>query len=401
LLHSLSDRIARVAEGIHALGADALVVSLPSQVLLLTGYWPIVGTAIAIVTAEGQTYLIAPEDEAKLAERATVGRTLLASFGSMDHPTRLEEDVAPYLKAALHQLGLRNNARIAVDRAPHSEQAPYVAFTVYGCAIEAVVSSVLSDCAFVNASELLWNTAAVLTTSEIEVLRRAALVARQAYERGASEIKPGITEIQASMAIEGLLTTCALSNDGGDRAFGHIACMSGKNSGIAYGAYARSSRKTLASNELVLTHCNSTLSGYWTDVTRTYHIGEPPARVRKMYEALLAASRAGIATVKPGVHASDVDRAVRSSLEDDGFGEQFKHGTGHGVGFAAIDHRAKPRLRPNSPDVIEPGMVFNIEPGIYYEDFGGMRNCDMVLCTDSGAELLTPFQRTIEELLAL
>jgi Xaa-Pro aminopeptidase len=301
---------------------------------------------------------------------------------------------------ALQKLGLRSGARIALDKGPHSEQAPYVAFTLYGCSMEKALLDILPGASFIDAHEALRDAAAVLATNEIEVVRRAAYVASQAYERGASSIKAGVSEIEASLSIENLLTLCALSNDGSDRAFGHIACMSGVHSGVAYGAFARSTRKPIAANELVLTHCNSTLAGYWTDVTRTYYVGDPPPRVRKMYESLLKASRAGIAAVRPGVAAHDVDKAVRDSLVDDGFGEQFKHGTGHGVGFAAIDHRAKPRLRPNSPDKIEPGMVFNIEPGIYF-DFGGMRHCDMVLCTESGAELLTPFHQRLEELVLI
>ena len=74
-----------------------------------------------------------------------------------------------------------------------------------------------------------------------------------------------------------------------------------------------------------------------------------------------------------------------------GFGNAFLHGTGHGVGFVAIDHDASPRLTPGSSDVIEAGMAFNIEPGAYFEGWGGARHCDMVLCTEAGAVLLTGF----------
>ncbi len=160
-----------------------------------------------------------------------------------------------------------------------------------------------------------------------------------------------------------------------------------------------SSRKTIGTQDLILTHCNSHADGYWTDITRTFFRGEPPERILRMYEALLAASRMGINAVKPGVKASHVDSVVRESLTAAGFGDRFKHGTGHGVGFSAIDHRAIPRLRPNSPDVLQTGMVMNIEPGIYFEDFGGMRHCDMILVTPEGCELLTPFQHSIDTLI--
>ena len=92
------------------------------------------------------------------------------------------------------------------------------------------------------------------------------------------------------------------------------------------------------------------------------------------------------------MNAADVDAAARDVLKMRGFGPQFKHSTGHGVGFSAIDANAKPRLHPKSEDTLEAGMVFNVEPAIYFEGYGGMRHCDMVAVTDSGAEVLTPFQ---------
>jgi Xaa-Pro dipeptidase len=78
-------------------------------------------------------------------------------------------------------------------------------------------------------------------------------------------------------------------------------------------------------------------------------------------------------------------------LKSHGFGDAFKHATGHGVGFAAADANALPRIHPKSPDILKTGMTFNIEPAIYIEEIGGMRHCDVVACTDSGAELLTDF----------
>ena len=81
-----------------------------------------------------------------------------------------------------------------------------------------------------------------------------------------------------------------------------------------------------------------------------------------------------------------------------GYGAAFRHATGHGVGFAAIDHNALPRIHPVSEELLEPGMVFNIEPAAYIPDVGGMRQCNMVVVTGQGAELLTPFQNSPNDL---
>jgi Xaa-Pro aminopeptidase len=121
-------------------------------------------------------------------------------------------------------------------------------------------------------------------------------------------------------------------------------------------------------------------------------------RARELFDAVLAARRAALAAIAPGVPAREVDRAARDVLAQHGLGHSFPHGTGHGVGFAAIDHQATPRIHPASEDVLEKGMVFNLEPAVYLEGWGGVRHCDMVAVTSDGAELLTAFQSGLEEL---
>jgi Xaa-Pro aminopeptidase len=98
------------------------------------------------------------------------------------------------------------------------------------------------------------------------------------------------------------------------------------------------------------------------------------------------------------VRAREVDAAARDVLRQRGFDGTFKHALGHGVGFAAIDHDAHPRIHPKSTEVLEPGMVFNIEPAIYLDGTTGMRHCDVVALTSSGPQVLTPFQAEMEEL---
>jgi Xaa-Pro aminopeptidase len=183
------------------------------------------------------------------------------------------------------------------------------------------------------------------------------------------------------------------------RAEGYAFCMSGPNSAQAHGAYARSRSRRVESGDFLLVHCNSCADGYWTDITRTYFLGEPGDTQIRMYRAVMAAREAAFAAIAPGVVASEVDRAAREVMEQMGFESGFKHPTGHGVGFAAIDHNAIPRIHPRSPDTLERGMVFNVEPAIYLESVGGLRHCDMVAVTESGMELLTPFHSEPAELI--
>jgi Xaa-Pro dipeptidase len=97
-----------------------------------------------------------------------------------------------------------------------------------------------------------------------------------------------------------------------------------------------------------------------------------------------------------GVRANSVDCAARAVMTDAGFGQQFVHPLGHGVGFSAIDHREPPRIHPASSETLEEGMVFNVEPGACIDGWGGVRDCNMVAVTRDGCELLSPFQSTQE-----
>jgi len=117
-----------------------------------------------------------------------------------------------------------------------------------------------------------------------------------------------------------------------------------------------------------------------------------------LYQAVLTARRSAFEVIRPGVEASEVDRAAREAIGRYGVDKEFKHATGHGVGFAAINHLARPRLHPCSEDVLQVGMVFNVEPAAYIAGYGGLRHCDMVVVTQQGMELLTPFHTEAREL---
>ena len=110
-----------------------------------------------------------------------------------------------------------------------------------------------------------------------------------------------------------------------------------------------------------------------------------------MYDAIAEARASAIRAVAPGVPTKAIDAAAREVLTRHGFGSEFKHAVGHGVGFAAADPNAIPRMHPESPDTLQPGMTFNIEPAIYFEGDSGMRHCDVIACNETGAEVLTDF----------
>jgi Xaa-Pro aminopeptidase len=391
------ERIERIQAGLQEARLDALICTLPANVLLVSGYWPVLGSSVAIAMRDGRVVLLVPSDERELAECGGADQVVEFEASSLAAVRTVLESVCAPFQELFQRLGLHNGV-VGCETGELMEPASYAAMHLYGSAVLELLTDAFKSGSLAPADELLARLKSVKTPIELDRIRRACRIADCAYELGARQLRPGLKESEAAMLFHGPLQTVGTGFEGVARADGFVFCMSGPNAGRAYGAYARSRARVLRLADLALVHCNSYADGYWTDITRTFALGKSDARQQRLYDAVFAARAAALAEARAGARAADVDRSVRSTLAERGFDQQFKHATGHGVGFAAIDHQARPRLHPKSDDRLEAGMVFNIEPGIYFEDYGGVRHCDMVAVTESGAELLTPFQSEPEEL---
>jgi Xaa-Pro aminopeptidase/Xaa-Pro dipeptidase len=248
------------------------------------------------------------------------------------------------------------------------------------------------------ADDALARLRCIKTPHEVQRIRLASRVAGFAYREAAAQLEPGLSEAEVAALFRVPLLTAGIRLESVSRADGFAFCMSGPRAAQAYGAYQLSSARAVAAGEPLLVHVNSTLDGYWTDVTRTFWLGEIAGAGGEWLAAVLEARDAALLAIRPGARARDVDAAAREVLAQRGYGAAFRHPTGHGVGFAAIDHAAWPRVHPCSDDVLEAGMVFNVEPGIYIEGEGAVRHCDVVAVSESGAEVLTQFQSAAEDL---
>ena len=392
-----AQRIARLQEGVKVADLDALLCTLPSNVLLLSGYWPVVGSSIAVVARDGRVAVVAPEDERENVGRGWADQVRTFKAGSLKELKTPVESACGELAEAIRELGLTGKMRIGFEHRSAHQPAPYVGMQIYGPATAELIREAAPQAEWKPAGELIERLREVLTPSELTRLRLACRFAEHAYKEGARGLQSGVTELAAARLFRQHLDPDDAHRHGVHRAGGSVWCMSGPNSAQAYKAFAHSSARELKRGDLVLMHCNSQADGFFTDITRTYSLGQPGPREQEWYEAVFEASRAAFATIKPGVKAAAVDAVAREIMKSRGFSEQFKHSTGHGVGFAAIDHLARPRLHPVSPDILETGMVFNVEPAAYFEGLGGVRQCNMVVVTGDGAQVLTEFQNCLAE----
>ncbi len=374
---------------------DLLACSMPSNVLLLSGYWPAAGYSLALATRDGQIILIVPQDEDDLAERSWADEVATYCPIPLERVMTAEEPVFEVFAELKNNLGIAAD-RIGFEQAEAFEPAGYAPNLFRGSAVR-LLRRAFPSAALAPADELLAQMRAIKTVAEIEHIRAACVVAEQAFLHGSRQLRTGLTEAQIAAAFRVPLSSCLADYERVNRCDGFTYCMSGPNSATAYGPYSRSRTRKIEPGDLVILRCHSYADGYWADIARTYHIGPLEGRKRQMFEAVFAARDAVLAAIRPGVKAAALDRIARAVFESYDLGAAFKHPTGHGAGFGALDHTARPRLHPKSDDVLESGMILKLEPGAYLGQHGGVRKSDMVAVTQDGAEVLTPFHWTLAE----
>lgn len=221
---------------------------------------------------------------------------------------------------------------------------------------------------------------------EIERMRRAIEIAERAMQRLLDDgaIRPGRTELEVAADLQ-----IAMLREGGQGlAFSPIVVTGTRSAS----PHATPSSQKLERGDLVVIDWGTVHEGYRSDITRTFVLGTPTPEMERMQDAVLAANQAGRLTVRPGMPAQDVDRAARRAITLAGYGEYFIHRTGHGLG---LETHEPPYIVEGNLDVLQAGMSFTVEPGVYVPDVGGIRIEDDVMVTDRGSETLTTMPRDL------
>jgi Xaa-Pro aminopeptidase len=233
-----------------------------------------------------------------------------------------------------------------------------------------------------NGGELVAQLRQVKSPEEVECQRAVGKLADEVLYALEGYIRSGLTErdIQIRLRDE-------FEKRGGERVTWVIG--SGPNGALPHNT---KSDRVVEEHDVVIVDFGARYRGYRSDTTRTFIVGEPTEEQRRVYEIVLAAHLAGEAAVRPGVRACDVDKAARTVIEEAGYGKYFTHRTGHGIGIMVHE---LPNISASNTTVLESGMTFSIEPGIYLPGKFGVRIENCVVVTEKGAEPFTHYPREL------
>ena len=216
------------------------------------------------------------------------------------------------------------------------------------------------------------------TPEEADCVRRAQAIAERAFAHILGMLEPGTAEREIALDLD-----YAMLRFGAQALSFETIAVAGENGSKPHGVPGE---RKLRKGDLLTLDFGAVADGYHSDMTRTVAIGKPGEEQQKIYSIVLGAQQAALDRLAPGVPCKDIDAAARDWIKAAGYGEHFRHGTGHGVGLEI--HEA-PTLSRKSKDILAPGMIVTVEPGIYLPGSCGVRIEDIALITETGYENLT------------
>lgn len=359
----MTDRLDRARDLAAAQGIDSLLVTPGADLRYLTGYAakPLERLTCLVVGPDDVT-LVVPALERAAAEAADV-TVPIVTFGETDDPFALVSRL------------VAGSATVAVDDQMWASRV-------------FALQSVLPEAQFVLGGALVSSLRAVKDAAEVEELRRAGAAIDRVHRRMGEWLRPGRTEREVGADIARAIV------EEGHESVDFVIVGSGPNGASPH--HEVSDRVIGAGEPVVVDIGGTTPQGYCSDSTRNYVAGgEPDPGYLAMYEVLQHAQQAQREFARPGVTAEAVDTVGRDIIAAAGYGERFIHRTGHGIGQETHE---EPYIVAGNTLVLEPGMAFSIEPGIYVEGQWGARIEDIVVCTEDGLDVLNDSPRGLVRL---
>ncbi len=273
------------------------------------------------------------------------------------------------LQQALAALSATTARKVAVDEAMRADFA-------------LLLLDALPQAGHSFASETLGALRLCKDAGEQEALRREAAIADAAMEAIFAAIRPGMTEADLAAVARGIF-----KDHGALPLFTIVGA--GRNGAFPH---HHTGDTVLKPGDAVVIDIGARAGDFSSDITRMAVLGDGPTGYDEVHAVVEAAVQAALAICRPGIRASDLDRAARAVIEEAGFGPQFVHRLGHGMG---LEGHEPPWISESSDTILQPGMVFSIEPGIYLEDRFGLRLEDIVILQEDGPEVLSRLPRDV------
>jgi Xaa-Pro aminopeptidase len=262
--------------------------------------------------------------------------------------------------------------------------------------------SALTGVEIVNVQAQMHRQQMIKSDAEIGLIRESVKWAHLAHVLLQRYTRPGVTETEVSLRA-GHEATLAMLDAIGPLYRAQSTWSSGPGAGYR-GQIGRNAAipHALANNivfqpgDVLVTGAGCPMWGYNSELERTMFIGEPTAEQRRFFDHMKALQEVAFDALKPGARCCDVDNAVRDYYREHELLPYWKHHTGHAIG---LKYHEGPYLDSGDETLVEPGMVFTVEPGLYSPELGGYRHSDTVLITEDGCELLTYYPRELEALI--
>ncbi|MFQ5814763.1 MAG: M24 family metallopeptidase, partial [Anaerolineae bacterium] len=241
-----------------------------------------------------------------------------------------------------------------------------------------------SEFELVPTKELVEMIRAVKDEDELGKIKKAIALADEAISHIVDFIEPGMTEKEVAWEMEVFMRT-----HGAEKLAFDLIVGSGPNGAMPH---ATVSERAIRAGEPIVIDMGARIDGYNSDMTRTICAGRPDDKFKEIYDIVLEAQLTAEQNIRPGMQGKQADDIARQVIEKAGYGKEFGHGLGHGVGLAVHE---KPGVGRLSEDVLVPGMVFTVEPGIYLPGWGGVRIEDIVVLKEDGVEVLTQASKQV------
>lgn len=372
---------------------DALVLRLPENVLLLSGYWPMLGMTTLVFPREGHAHLCIPEYySAEAAPALWGGQVHWFRFGDLWSKDPMEE-THTFLANTARDKGWK---RIGYE-ANFSLMAPAWQSSEILIPTEntrALYQSAFEGSELIDASAMIQHERRRKTPYEVEKLRITAEISCFGMDVFQRMVDVGVSGVELVAAVEAEIMLKGIGYKGAQRVRAYAQVAGGPDeSAIAYRMNEISTTRRLQNGDVALLELGVVADGYWADRTRVRVAGQPTDEQSLVFHTLVQAQEAQCAALRPGVTGAYVDEVGRAIIRDAGFEPHFPHITGHGLGFGY--HESSPKLAPGSTDVMEEGFYTSVEPGIYYKPVGGFRVEDDVMVTATGPEILGPFTKAL------